>query len=291
MASTIERTIDRQTWLEPVGEGLQQVAKVTLDLPGGLMRRVRNFLHGVWLGHPLHPVLTDIPLGAWTAATVLDVREMVTGDRRLAPGTDAVIGIGLVGAAGAAITSLNDWQHTDRTARRVGVVHGVLNTSVASLFLSSWLLRRQGKRRPAQALSMTGWCMAVAAAYLGGKLVYDERVGVDHAPRQGLPKEFVAVLPNHELQDNEPRRVEANGIPVVLVRRNGQIFALAETCAHLGGPLAEGDLEGDTIRCPWHGSRYSLETGEVVEGPSTYPQPCFETRVRDGQIEVRSKAK
>lgn len=287
MATAIESVIERQDWLQPVETGLQKVADVALDRPGTIAQKVRNFLHGTWLGHPLHPAITDLPIGAWTAASILDVREILTGDEGLNPGTDAVIGVGLAGAGFAAVAGLNDWQYTDGTARRVGVLHGLLNTTATSLFLTSWLLRRNGSRPLGQALSFLGLGVAMFSAYLGGELVYDEKVGVDHVPRASLPQHFTPVLAENDLPENQLRRVEANGVPVLLVRRGDKIHALAETCAHMGGPLAQGTLEGDSVRCPWHGSRYSLETGEVLEGPSAFPQPCLETRIRDGQIEVR----
>jgi len=289
MPTTVERVLDRQDWLDPVDTGMQQVAQYTLDHQGKAAQKVRDFLHGTWLGHPLHPVLTDLPIGAWTASTVLDLREMLTGDTRLSPGTDAVVGIGLIGAAGAAVTGLNDWQHTQGTARRIGVVHGLLNSGAAACMLTSWLLRRRGNRPAGLALGLVGFGAAFAAAYFGGKLVYDKKVGVDHSPERLRPDHFIAVMAETDLPENEPRRAEIQGTSIVLVRRGGSIYALAETCAHLGGPLAEGSLDGSGIRCPWHGSLFSLETGEVLEGPSVYPQPRFETRIRDGQIEVRAK--
>jgi nitrite reductase/ring-hydroxylating ferredoxin subunit len=125
------------------------------------------------------------------------------------------------------------------------------------------------------------------AAYLGAHLVYKDKIGVDHTADTSPPEDFVAVLSEAELGENELRRVDANGMPVLLVRRNNRIYAIAETCAHLGGPLSEGKLEDATVRCPWHGSRFSLEDGRVLEGPSVHAQPVLEVRVRDGQIEVR----
>jgi len=75
--------------------------------------------------------------------------------------------------------------------------------------------------------------------------------------------------------------------PILLVRLGKKIHALAETCAHLGGPLSEGKLEGESVICPWHASQFELANGAVVTGPSAFPQPCLDARVRDGQIEVR----
>jgi nitrite reductase/ring-hydroxylating ferredoxin subunit len=139
-----------------------------------------------------------------------------------------------------------------------------------------------------RAVSLLGYAVAAGAAYLGGSLVYSEQIGVDHTKGAEPPRDFVPVLAEWELADNQPRRVEANGYRVLLVRHAGEIRAIAETCSHLGGPLAEGTLEGDTVRCPWHGSCFSLEDGSVIDGPATHSQPRFETRVRNGQIEVRA---
>ncbi len=136
--------------------------------------------------------------------------------------------------------------------------------------------------------AMLGYAVSSAAAYLGGHLVYGEQIGVDHAAAQEMPKEFVAVLREEELRDGEMKCAKAEGVPVLLVRLGGEVCALAHTCSHLGGPLSEGKLEGDVVQCPWHGSRFNVRDGSVVDGPATFPQPRFETRVNEGQIEVRA---
>jgi nitrite reductase/ring-hydroxylating ferredoxin subunit len=126
-------------------------------------------------------------------------------------------------------------------------------------------------------------------AYLGGHLVFGEQIGVNHAAQPELPSDFAPVMRDSDLPENEPRRAQYNGLPVVLVRRNSRVYALYERCAHMSGPLADGTLEGNGIRCPWHGSCFSLEDGHVIEGPATNPQPSFETRISDGQIFLRSR--
>jgi nitrite reductase/ring-hydroxylating ferredoxin subunit len=136
--------------------------------------------------------------------------------------------------------------------------------------------------------AMLGYAVSSASAYLGGHLVFSEQIGVNHAAAQEMPKEFVPVLSDAELREGELKRADAGGVPVLLVRCEGDVCALAHTCAHLGGPLSEGKLEGDVVQCPWHGSRFNVRDGSVVDGPATFPQPRFETRVREGQIEVRS---
>lgn len=280
--------IERQEWLEPVEDGLQKAVTNAFESAGPFGRKVKNFLHGVWLGHPLHPVLTDIPLGSWTAAFVLDLME-TAGVRGCASGADAALKVGLAGAVGAAVTGLTDWQHTDGSARRVGVTHGLLNVTAASLYTASWLARKRRDRAEGRALAFAGFAIAAASAWLGGNLVYTKQIGVNHTAGEPLPEDWTAVLDEIELSEGEPRRVKANGVKVMLLRRAGQVYAIAEVCSHLGGPLAEGEVRGDTIQCPWHGSRFNVRNGEVIDGPATHPQPCLETRVRDGRIEVRGR--
>ncbi|HWQ52797.1 MAG TPA: Rieske 2Fe-2S domain-containing protein [Bryobacteraceae bacterium] len=282
--------IERQEWMEPVEEGLQSAVTRAYEASGNAGQRVKNFLHGTWLGHPLHPVLTDIPIGAWTAALVLDTIDDGSRRRRgIAEAADTAVGLGLAAAVPTAIAGLTDWQATDGAARRVGLTHGLLNIAVTALFTTSWLMRRGGRRRGGKLFSLAGYGVAMGGAYLGGHLVYKKQIGIDHTAGEQLPEEFVAVLPDVELLEGQLRRVNAEGVKVLLVRQGGQIRAIAEVCSHLGGPLAEGEIVGETVRCPWHGSRYSLETGQVIDGPSTHNQPCLEARVRDGQIEVRLK--
>jgi len=124
--SRLAKTVDRQEWLEPVEKAMETVSRTTLQ-PAG--QKVRNFLHGTWLGHPLHPVLTDVPIGAWTTAAALDIYELWSGKKKFAAGSDAALRIGLVTAAGVAITGLNDWKETNRPAKRVGVLHAYLTSA------------------------------------------------------------------------------------------------------------------------------------------------------------------
>jgi nitrite reductase/ring-hydroxylating ferredoxin subunit/uncharacterized membrane protein len=279
--------VERQEWLEPVADRLQHAITTAYEAGGVAGRRIRDFLHGTWLGHPLHPVLTDVPLGAWSVAAALDVLNR-TDDEAQNRAAEAAVTVGLVGAVGAAVTGLTDWQHTNAEARRVGLVHGLLNVSATALYAGSLVLRLRGSRPAGRALGGLAFTVAIGAAYLGGHLVFRKRIGVDHAPHVEWD-DFVAVLRDAELHEAMARRVETRGVQIVLVRRGGRVHALAERCAHLGGPLSEGTLDEVSIRCPWHGSRFALEDGAVLEGPSTFSQPCFDVRVREGQIEVRPR--
>lgn len=289
MATNIPlEVIKKQDWLEPIADRLQPTVAAALGMDGPIGPKIANILHGTWLGHPLHVVLTDVPLGSWTAAAVLDVLDEKTGSRALRRGADAAIAVGLVGASAAALTGLADWSKIGGgRPRRIGLAHGLLNATATACYVTSLCLRRSHSRGAGRRLALLGLIVSSVAAYLGGHLVYKEKIGVDHTADYSPPEDFVAVLAEAELLENQLRRVDAKGMPVLLARRGHRIYAIAETCAHLGGPLSEGKLEDATVRCLWHGSRFSLEDGSVLEGPSVHAQPVLEARVRDGQIEVR----
>jgi nitrite reductase/ring-hydroxylating ferredoxin subunit/uncharacterized membrane protein len=282
------KAVDQQQSLDRLSDQIQPVIRNAFKSAGPVGREVKNILHGTWLGHPLHPALTDVPLGAWTAAFALDAMESISGRKELGAGADVAIAVGLVGAAGAAVTGLTDWSETHGRGRKVGLLHGVLNAGATALYTTSLVLRRKKKRSAGLGFAMLGYAVSSAAAYLGGHLVFGELIGVNHAAAQEMPKEFTPVMADAELTEGKMRRVDAGGVPVLLVRCEGEVCALAHTCSHLGGPLSEGKLDGDVVQCPWHGSRFNVRDGSVVDGPATFPQPRFETRVREGQIEVRS---
>jgi nitrite reductase/ring-hydroxylating ferredoxin subunit/uncharacterized membrane protein len=293
LAESAVDVIERQQWLGPFEERLQQAVSTAFRAGGAAGQAVKNFLHGTWLGHPLHPVITDVPVGAWTTALVFDTLDAgsrgwpwQSAARRRAD--DAIL-VGIVGAIGAAMAGLTDWQHTDGTARRTGFAHAALNTVALGLYTGSLVMRRRGARGAGRSLAGAGFGVLMASAYLGGRLVYRERVGVDHAQRDA-PTGFARAVREADLHEGRPVRADVDGVRVVLVRRDTRVFAMGERCSHLGGPLAEGEVRDGAIQCPWHGSRFALEDGHVVDGPATMPQPCFETRVREGFVEVRRRA-
>jgi len=277
--------IAKQEWMKPAEEGLQNLVHKAFQFKGG--RQAKNFLHGTWIGHPLHVILTDIPIGAWTVAVAFDALDSMGTRRQYRIAADTAVGLGLIGAVGAAASGLTDWQDIDPPARRIGLVHGLLNVASVVLFGGSLVARRRGARTTGRSLAALGYVASMAAARLGGDLVYGQKIGVDHAAPEKLPEEFTPVLSESSLEEGKPTRAEHNGTPILLVRRGAQIYALAETCSHLGGPLSEGKLDGDVIQCPWHGSRFSIRDGHVIDGPAVHPQPCLETRLRKGQVEVR----
>jgi nitrite reductase/ring-hydroxylating ferredoxin subunit/uncharacterized membrane protein len=279
--------VARQEALNPVEEGLQKLLHQAFSSAGSSGKKIKNAWNGTWLGHPLHVVLTDVPIGAWTAALIFDAVESISGRDEFATAADASVMVGLVGAVGAAAAGLTDWQDVDPPARRIGLVHGLLNLSGTGLFAASLIMRKRDSRAKGRSLSLLGYAIAAIAGFLGGDLVYDQRLGVDHTAGQRFPEEFVPVMAESELINDKPMCVEYDGVPILIVRHDNRIFALANTCSHLGGPLAEGTLIGSSVQCPWHGSRFALEDGRVLDGPAVHPQPSMETRIRNGQIEIR----
>jgi nitrite reductase/ring-hydroxylating ferredoxin subunit/uncharacterized membrane protein len=273
---------------EPIDERLQKVLDKAL-YAGGRPRaqKIRNFLNGTWLGEPLHVVLTDVPIGAWTAAMFFDGLDSVRSSRGFALAADASIAVGLLAAAGAAVTGLTDWSDVDPPARKIGLLHGLLNVGATALFTTSLLLRRNKTRAGGRVAAALGYALIAYSAHLGGKMVYKHRVGVDRTDGLALPENFTPVMPASELPDNKPTRAPHDGVPILLVRRGERLFAMAETCSHFNGPLSEGKLVDGSIECPYHASRFALEDGRVINGPAVHPQPCLEVRIREGQIEVR----
>jgi nitrite reductase/ring-hydroxylating ferredoxin subunit/uncharacterized membrane protein len=279
-----------QAWLDSPSYRFEHAIALLTNLLGDAKEPVLDGLHGTWLGHPLHPPLTDVPIGAWTAALVLDLADARhPRDDGFQAATRHCVGVGVVGAAGAMLAGVADWQYSQDYARRVGLVHGLVNLAATGLQTASWVERGRGRRRTARRLSGLGYVAALAGAYFGGDLVSRHGVGVDHGDRRLSPRGYVPVLADADLEEGRPRLVRADDVEVLLVRVDGAVHALGARCPHLGGPLHEGWLRGDVVVCPWHGSSYDLATGAVRRGPATTPLPCFTTRVVEGRIEVRCR--
>jgi nitrite reductase/ring-hydroxylating ferredoxin subunit/uncharacterized membrane protein len=271
-----------QRWADPLAKWLQPLIKQAVSAPP-----VHDFLDGVWLGAPLHPPLTDVPVGAWTTALLLDTGSVLTRDKQLGAAADRALALGTLAAVPTALTGLNDLRDLTGQSRRIATVHAVANVVGLSLTTASLAYRRTGRRGLARVLSGAGYATSSVAAHLGGKLSFGLGIRVNRTMGEVVPKSFVAVLDEGELRGEELRQVDVDGVPVLLARTQaGEVCALANTCTHLGGPLAEGSREGDTVICPWHGSRFDLRSGAVVEGPAVFEQPSLETRVREGKIEI-----
>ena len=290
MAETLmQRVVEALPFLDDIAEDVQPKVQEAVAAGG---TTARNVLDGVWLQAPLHPALTDVPVGAWTAALVFDGLDVATEKESIRHAADASLAFGTLGAFGAALTGLSDWRYLSGGSRRMGVAHGLLNTIGLILSIVSLILRASGRRNAGRLTFLTGYSISGMAAHLGGELSYHYGLRVDrNVFEEAGPDEFVPVLDESELAQNDLRRVEVEGVGVLLSRTSaGEVCAIAATCNHFSGPLEEGEREGDTIVCPWHNSRYDLCSGQVIDGPAVFPQSRYEARVRDGKIEVKAAA-
>ncbi|HYF24365.1 MAG TPA: Rieske 2Fe-2S domain-containing protein [Baekduia sp.] len=248
----------------------------------------KEALSGTWLGHALHPLLTDAVIGTWTSALLLDV----AGGRESRRASERLIAAGIASSLPTALTGANDWADTeavDPGVRRVGMVHGLVNVAALGLQVASLRARRRGAHGRGVALSaLAGGALAVSG-HLGGHLSYVQGVGVNETTFDAGPEEWTALVVDRSPDEGAAVRALAGDTPVLLTRRDGRLLALHDRCAHRGCSLADGRLDGDVVECACHGSRYALADGELRRGPATVPQPAFEVRERDGHLEVRRR--
>jgi nitrite reductase/ring-hydroxylating ferredoxin subunit/uncharacterized membrane protein len=288
----VNRVIDSQRWLEPVADFLQKLVAGIYKGLGEPGHALKTFFHGTWLGHPLHPVLTDVPLGAWTVAAVLDIIYLFQRTSAWSTAADVTILIGLVGALAAVVAGYTDWSDTVDRERRVGIAHGLLNTLVSVIYLVGLLIGATGGSSGLEIiLSFIGYAFLLAAAFLGGDMVFSIGTGVNHHAWQEVPTKFTKVLLEGQLAPGILVKAMAGDTPILLYKKGDEVCAISETCSHAGGPLSEGELIGNLVQCPWHASRFDVCTGQVRGGPATISQVRYETRVQNGQIEVRRSEK
>ena len=244
---------------------------------------VKSLLSGTWLGHPLHPMLTDLPIGSWTSAFVLDL----FGGERAHDAADTLVGVGVVCALPTAAAGLSDWSDTLGEERRIGTAHALANVVAVGLYSWSWLARRAGRRKAGVTLGLLGASAATVGGYLGAHLVYRKGVGADrNAWKHG--GDWVDVADDVSLQAGEPLVVKVEDDDVLLVRQGLDVVAISNVCGHAGGPLHEGELDAEgCVTCPWHGSRFRVADGHVVQGPATGHQPRYEVRSEGGRLSVR----
>jgi nitrite reductase/ring-hydroxylating ferredoxin subunit/uncharacterized membrane protein len=281
--SVSQRIVGRLEDLPGLDKGGQLVMDALQPLvdkaeQSGLM----DLLHGRWLGHALHPVLSDLPLGFWTAAALFDVLEMD------APAA-VMSASGSLAAVGTAVTGIADWTVTEGRDRRLALLHGLMNASGLVLQLSSLALRLGRRRGAGRGLGMLGWIIGLGAAYFGGELVFGRGLMVDHNAWSTGPSEWTATIPAADLPEGQTKEVQADGHEVVLYREGGQVYAMENRCSHAGGPLSKGEVHEGVVTCPWHGSQFRLTDGSLRRGPATFPQLRLEARVNSGRVEVRGR--
>lgn len=271
--------IEQLEAIDAVSEPLQNAVRAVVPQDSEL----KDALSGTWLGHPLHPPLTDVVIGTWTGALLLDV----LGGEQTERAADLLVASGVLAAVPTAAAGLSDWAELRGANRRVGGVHAVGNTTALVLHALSWTARRRGDRVPGVALSVLGYAAASFSAWLGGHLSFARGVGVNQTAFEDAPEEWTAVLGEDSLEAGKPTAAEVDGVAVLLVREGERLYALADRCSHRGCSLHDGELKGDTIVCPCHGSTFRLD-GSIVKGPATSPQPALQVRVESGKVEVRA---
>jgi nitrite reductase/ring-hydroxylating ferredoxin subunit/uncharacterized membrane protein len=286
LARWLTQLMDAQGgWTKPLGD----LAFRFLHWFFGLMPAVRDLLIGRWLGHPLHAVLTDAPIGILFLVIVFDVLG-------LPEAAEWALGVGILAMLGAALAGFADYADTDGKARERATLHSTVMLLALAVYLLSFALRLPPSgstafATPAPAgpilLSIAGFLILSSGAYVGGDVVYVLGNMVSRHAVRGAGAKWIALEPAEVAADGsipEGRPIKAKlGInQLVLVRQGEKILALHDTCAHAGGPLNEGKVVDGTIECPWHASRYELANGHVVQGPSVYDQPAYEVRPREG---------
>jgi nitrite reductase/ring-hydroxylating ferredoxin subunit/uncharacterized membrane protein len=279
--------------MDGIAEALQGAIGRGYGVLGRPGRALKDLLHGTrFLGHPLHPAVTDVPMGAWAAGVVADYVAHVTSRLPTEAG-DVALAVGLSGAVLSALTGYTDFHATYGQERRYALLHGGLMTVVVaveglSLGLRWWA--GDNAHAAAVGLSTAGFGLAIAGAWLGGHLVFGTGTMVNRGAFLEGPEEFVPVGSPADFVEGEMRAVDAGGMRVLVVRRGGRLRAISDVCSHAGGPLHEGSLAGDVVTCPWHASCFRMSDGHVQRGPATFSQPVFVVKESDGTVEVKLEA-
>ncbi|ATO15585.1 (2Fe-2S)-binding protein [Micromonospora sp. WMMA2032] len=274
--------LEQASGLDRVGDRLQRAVQGTLR-----SQRVRDALHGVWLGHPLHPAMVQVPVGAWISAAVVD---LLPGQRRAAT---ALVGLGTVSALPAAVAGWNDWASLSRDQRRIGLVHAGANIVGLTLYAGSLAARLNGRHGLGRALAYLGLSAASGGAYLGGHLAYKQGAQVSQSVSEMhlISDGWHAVGDLGSLPQRELVTREIDDVSVILYRHGDDVTVMLERCPHQSGPLGEGEvqqIDGHAcVVCPWHGSAFRLNGGEVVHGPAANDQVVLPTRVVSGRVEAR----
>lgn len=267
--------------LDGPASALDDLARPALSDPD-----VRTALSGSWFGHPIHPPLTDVVIGSYTSAAILDLLPGRWSQRS----ADVLLATGLVASAPTVAAGVNDWLDTVGGARRVGVVHAFVNVLATILYLWSFVKRVRGQRFRGVLLGLAGLSTLTVGGTLGGHLAYRRGIGVDENAFEHFgPDEWTAAIDLEELPEGKLTAVTVDGHELAMLRVNGVVYAVANRCSHEGGPLADGHvhLPDRQVSCPWHHSTFSMVDGRVERGPASAPQPAYQTRVREGTVEVK----
>jgi len=269
--------------LDGPGEAIAKQVRSTIA-PGAL----KDALSGTWLGHALHPLLTDLVIGSFVSATVLDV---IGGDSD-GKAAERLITVGIASYPPTALTGTSDWSDSepgDPRVRRVGLAHAAANAAALGLYAASLAARRGGHTGRGKALGLAGAAALGAGGYLGAHMSYAQGVGPNQTTYDPGPTEWTDAAESAELSVGTPKAVVVEDTPVMLLRHADGLHAIHDRCSHRGCLLSEGQVDGEVVECTCHGSRFRLEDGSVERGPATQAQPSFDVRESDGRIQVRRR--
>lgn len=276
--------------LAALGDGTAGVMIAIYRALGRPGRLLQDLLNGSFLGHALHPVLTDVTIGGFTMVVALDLVALIFHAGDLETATRIVLGLTLLATLGTILTGLTDYKDTaSGDERNLATLHGWTNIAATVVYGVAFFLRLGGSVAIGQLLGLLAYLVVSAGAYIGGHLVFKYGYMVNRNAFAGgkRAKDFTAVLAVADLPDQTPTKAMLGTTALVVVRRGDLVFALKDTCSHAGGPLSGGTLTERGIVCPWHASEFRLSDGAVRHGPATTRQPTYRARVTDGQIEVQ----
>jgi len=283
--SPLKPLVDAVEGAEPLdtpGKAVGKTVRSTIS-PGTL----KDTLSGTWLGHALHPMLTDLVIGSFMSATLLDL----VGSDDDGTAQQRLIGVGIAAYGPTALTGVNDWadaEPTDAAVRRVGLVHAATNAVALSLYASSLAARRRGASGRGKLLSGAGAAVLGLAGYLGGHLSFTKGVGPNQTAYDEGPDDWTSAGESGSFENGKPKAVVVGDTPVLVLRHGDHFHAVHDRCSHRGCSLAEtGEIEGEVVECGCHGSRFSLRDGSVQRGPATVGQPAYEVRESDGKLEIK----
>jgi nitrite reductase/ring-hydroxylating ferredoxin subunit/uncharacterized membrane protein len=267
--------LERATVLDAPADALADAVAPVFSNPV-----VKQVASGTAIGHPLHPLLVTLPIGAWTSALVFDA----LGDDDAA---STMVVLGIATAVPTAFTGAHDWSSTNGAERRIGLLHATANTVALSAYAASWFARRSGRRGLGVLLSLLGMGAVGGGGWLGGHLAYAMGVGVDTTAFQHSEAEWTDLADPAQVVAGELTAADLDGVPLVLTRLGDKVVAYSDRCTHRGAPLHEGSIVDGCVVCPWHQSAFDLTDGSVAEGPATRPQSSFEVREVDGRLQGR----
>ena len=283
----IKQTLDSIDGFQQSSQDMSALIHEKILEQGEDARKVADVIHGKQLGHPLHPVLTDITISSWVLGLAFDIAGYITRFRPLGQAGDYLTIIGTFTAIPTALAGILDYSTIKKEASHYGAAHGILNGVALYFYFLSVKSRLTGSRFLAIFFSFSGLIFATAGSWLGGELVYRHKVGVNHTPESELD-EWTSTISLSELPDNEPKGVEVKGESILLFRQGDKVTAISAVCSHAGGPLDEGEVVDNVcIQCPWHQSVFDMQTGDVVHSPATIGQVRYAVRLNEDTIEVK----